>query len=139
MNLRHPKLLCLLLLLLSKAAKPTSTLTAASAPCLSHKTKHEKTLKKPNKTPRTEPKSTAQTTKPLTKQKNYSLERKGTIKLQKKFRRVIAAADHATKDPLLQLRRRFAELVNKDCCKPYLHTKTLSGMSISGEKLAIRV
>jgi hypothetical protein len=68
MNLRHPKLLCLVLLLLSKAAKPTSTLTAASAPCLSHKTTHEKTLKKPNKTPRTEPKSTAQTTKPLTKQ-----------------------------------------------------------------------
>jgi hypothetical protein len=68
MNLRHPKLLCLLLLLLSKAAKPTSTLTAASAPCLSHKTTHEKTLKKSNKTPRTEPKSTAETTKPFTKQ-----------------------------------------------------------------------
>jgi hypothetical protein len=74
-----------------------------------------------------------------TKQKKYSLERKGKIKLQNKFRRVTAAADRATKDPQLQLRRRFAELVNKDCCKPYLHTKTLSGMSISGEKLAIRV
>jgi hypothetical protein len=102
MNLRHPKLLCLLLLL-SKAAKPTSILTVASAPCLPHKTTHEKTLKKPNKTPRTEPKSTAQTTKPLTKQNNYSLERKGEKKLQNKFRRVTAAADRATKDPLLQL------------------------------------
>jgi hypothetical protein len=105
MNLRHPKLLCPLLLL-SKPAKPTSRLTDASAPCLSHKTTHEKTLKKTNKTPRTEPKSTAQTTKPLTKQNktnNYSLKRKGEKKLQNRFRRVTAAADRATKDPLLQL------------------------------------
>jgi hypothetical protein len=38
-----------------------------------------------------------------TKQNNNSLERKGEKKLQNKFRRVTAAADRATKDPLLQL------------------------------------
>jgi hypothetical protein len=126
MNLRHPKLLCLLLLL-SKAAKPTSKLTVASAPCLSHKT------------PRTEPKFTAQTTKPLTKQNNSPFERKREKNCKTKFRRVTAAADRATKDPQLQLWRRFAELVNKDCYKSYLRTKSFSGMCLLGEKLATRV
>jgi hypothetical protein len=34
---------------------------------------------------------------------------------------------------------RFAELVNKDCYKSYLRTKSLSGMCFVGEKLATRV